>query len=36
MDKRVHAFEGENGLEGISLSYKKYGVHKEGNKFVYR
>ena len=36
VDQRLGEFQGEHGLDHISQSYRRYGVHKEGEKFVYR
>lgn len=39
MDAVINGFKGEGGLEEISKSYKKYGLHKlegEGNVYLYK
>jgi hypothetical protein len=35
-EKRLSDFKGESGLDYVSQSYKRYGVHREGDKYVYR
>ena len=39
MDTVINSFKGEGGLEEISKSYVKYGLHKlegEGNVYLYK
>jgi 1,4-alpha-glucan branching enzyme len=36
MDKRLGEFQAEDGIDQVSQSYKKYGLHKQGNKYVYQ
>lgn len=39
MDSVINSFKGEGGLEQISKSYRKYGLHKldvEGNSYLYK
>ena len=36
IDKRLGDFYGEMGLDNVSQSYKRYGLHRDGNKYIYR
>jgi hypothetical protein len=36
VDRKLAEFQAEKGLEEVSQSYKHYGVHRVGDKYIYQ